>query len=120
MSLWWFDQLRHVVPNHVISTDVPPEVAGRGRDLRAPGDVSGRVRGAGLPGRFRSGATTRRRRRSAASPLPEGLDGVGSRLPEPIFTPATKAAVGDHDENVDYDDRGRDGRGRRRPPSCGR
>jgi len=101
MSLWWFDQLSALAPNHVVSTDVPAEVAGRAvyceelamfpvecvargyltgsglLDYRATGEVCGIV-------------------------LPDGLED-GSRLTEPLFTPASKAQVGDHDENVSYD-----------------
>jgi len=101
MSLWWFEQLAALVPNHVVSTDVPAQVAGRAvyceelamfpvecvargyltgsglLDYRATGEVCGIV-------------------------LPAGLQD-GSRLPEPLFTPASKAQVGDHDENVSYD-----------------
>jgi phosphoribosylaminoimidazole-succinocarboxamide synthase len=101
MSLWWFEQLADLVPHHVLSTDVPASVRGRAvicerlemypvecvargyltgsglLDYRATGEVCGIALAAGL------------------------VD--GSRLPEPIFTPATKAALGEHDENVSYD-----------------
>ena len=104
LSLWWFEQLADLVPNHVSSsTDVPAEVR-RARDaLPAAGDVPGRVRGPRLPHRLRAGRVRARPARCAASPLPAGLVD-GSRLPEPIFTPATKAAMGEHDENVTFDD----------------
>jgi phosphoribosylaminoimidazole-succinocarboxamide synthase len=102
MSLWWFDQVADLVPNHVRSAAVPAVVEGRAvvcerlemypvecvargylagsglLDYRATGDVCGVV-------------------------LPAGLED-GSRLPEPVFTPATKAAVGEHDENVAFED----------------
>ena len=100
MSLWWFDQLRHVVPNHVISTEVPPEAAGRGliceRLEMFPVEcvARGYLAGSGWVEYQASQAV-------CGVPLPEGLT-ESARLPEPIFTPATKAAVGDHDENVDY------------------
>ena len=101
MSLWWFDQLRHVVPNHVISTEVPPEAAGRGliceRLEMFPVEcvARGYLAGSGWVEYQASQAV-------CGVPLPEGLDRVRPTADEPIFTPATKAAVGDHDENVDY------------------
>ena len=67
-----------------------------------------------LPHRLRAARLPRAPARSAASPLPAGLVD-GRRLPEPIFTPATKAALGEHDENVDLRRRGRDRR-RATPP----
>ena len=100
MSLWWFDQLRHVVPNHVISTDVPPEARGRGliceRLEMFPVEcvARGYLAGSGW-------AEYQAARAVCGVPLPAGLT-EAARLPEPIFTPATKAAIGDHDENVDY------------------
>ncbi|MFJ8001199.1 phosphoribosylaminoimidazolesuccinocarboxamide synthase [Streptomyces sp. NPDC096310] len=106
LSLWWFERLTDLVPNHVISTDLP---AG------APADWAGRtlvcqsldmvpvecvargyLTGSGL-------AEYRGTRTVCGLALPEGLVD-GSELPAPIFTPATKAAVGDHDENVAYDE----------------
>jgi phosphoribosylaminoimidazole-succinocarboxamide synthase len=101
MSLWWFAQLRHVVPNHVLSTDVPPEVAGRAvvcerLDMYPVECVArGYLAGSGLVDYRATGAV-------CGIELPGGLVD-GSRLPEPIFTPATKAALGEHDENVSYD-----------------
>jgi phosphoribosylaminoimidazole-succinocarboxamide synthase len=101
MSLWWFDQLQPVVPSHVLSTDVPPEVAGRAvvcESLRMyPVEcvARGYLTGSGLLDYRATGEV-------CGIGLPEGLED-GSRLPEPIFTPATKAALGDHDENVSYD-----------------
>ena len=100
MSLWWFDQLADVVPNHVVSTDVPAAVKGRAvvcesLDMYAVECVvRGYLTGSGLADYRRTGEV-------CGIALPEGLED-GSRLPEPIFTPATKAAVGDHDENVSY------------------
>jgi len=102
MSLWWFDQLAGLVPNHVISTDVPAEVAGRAvvcesLEMYAVECVArGYLTGSGLLDYRSSGEV-------CGIPLPPGLDD-GSRLPEPIFTPATKAELGEHDENVSYDD----------------
>jgi phosphoribosylaminoimidazole-succinocarboxamide synthase len=106
LSLWWFDQIAELIPNHVISTDLPPG---------APADWEGRttvcrplhmipiesvargyLTGSGL-------AEYRRDRTVCGLALPEGLTD-GSELPAPIFTPATKAQVGEHDENVPYEE----------------
>ena len=101
MSLWWFDQLAELVPNHVVSTDVPDAVRGRAvvcerLDMFPVECVArGYLTGSGLLDYRTSGQV-------CGIPLPAGLED-GSRLPEPIFTPATKAALGDHDENVSYD-----------------
>ncbi len=101
MSLWWFDQLRELVPNHIVSTDVPASVKGRAvvceeLDMYPVECVArGYLTGSGLLDYRATGEV-------CGVPLPEGLED-GSRLPEPIFTPATKAALGDHDENVSYD-----------------
>ena len=101
MSLWWFDQLASLLPNHVLSTDVPAAVAGRAvvcesLDMFPVECVArGYLTGSGLLD-YRAGG------RVCGIALPGGLED-GSRLPEPIFTPATKAALGDHDENVSYD-----------------
>ena len=100
MSLWWFDRLADLVPNHVVSADAPGRVGARGvvcRDLAMlPVEcvVRGYLTGSGL-------ADYRATGRVCGIGLPGGLLD-GSRLPEPIFTPATKAAIGDHDENVDF------------------
>ena len=101
LSLWWFEQLADLVPNHVVSTDVPPEVTGRAlvceRLTMAPVEcvARGYLTGSGLLDYQRDGAV-------CGIPLPSGLVDA-SRLPEPIFTPATKAALGEHDENVPFD-----------------
>ncbi|MEV7418786.1 phosphoribosylaminoimidazolesuccinocarboxamide synthase [Streptomyces sp. NPDC089919] len=106
LSLWWFDQLADLVPNHVISTELPEG---------APADWAGRtlickqlemvpvecvargyLTGSGL-------AEYQESRTVCGLALPEGLED-GSELPAPIFTPATKAAVGEHDENVSYEE----------------
>src|SRR3954470_5102653 len=100
MSLWWFGQLADLVPNHVLSTEVPDAVAGRAVIAQKlhmfPVEcvARGYLTGSGLLDYRASGEI-------CGVPLPEGLVD-GSRLPEPIFTPATKAALGDHDENVSY------------------
>ena len=100
LSLWWFDQLADLVPNHVVSTDVPAEVAGRAMICRRlemfPVEcvARGYLTGSGLAEYDVSGSVT-------GIALPPGLVD-GSRLPEPIFTPATKAELGEHDENVPF------------------
>ena len=105
MSLWWFDQLADLVPNHVISTDVPDAVRGRAvvcqRLAMYPVEcvARGYLTGSGLVD-YRASAAEGHSVCGVA--LPAGLED-GSRLPEPIFTPATKAELGDHDENVSYD-----------------
>lgn len=101
MSLWWFEQLSGLVGNHVVSTDVPAAVAGRAviceRLEMFPVEcvARGYLTGSGLREYVATGEV-------CGIPLPAGLQD-GSRLPEPIFTPATKAELGDHDENVDYE-----------------
>jgi phosphoribosylaminoimidazole-succinocarboxamide synthase len=101
MSLWWFEQLADVVPNHVVSTDVPASVKGRAvvcEELAMyPVEcvARGYLTGSGLLDYQSTGEV-------CGIALPRGLV-EASRLPEPIFTPATKAALGDHDENVSYD-----------------
>ncbi|SEB74381.1 phosphoribosylaminoimidazole-succinocarboxamide synthase [Nocardioides exalbidus] len=100
MSLWWFEQLAGLVGNHVVSTDVPASVAGRAviceRLEMFPVEcvARGYLTGSGLLDYDRTGEV-------CGIALPAGLQD-GSRLPAPIFTPATKADLGDHDENVDY------------------
>ena len=99
MSQWWFDQLSGLLPNHVISTDVPAPLAGRAV-ICEPLEMypvecvaRGYLTGTGLLDYRRTGEV-------CGIALPAGLMD-GSRLPEPIFTPAAQAAVGDHDVNVD-------------------
>ena len=109
LSLWWFEQLADLVDNHVVSTDVsksdddgliPASVAGRAMICKRlemfPVEcvARGYLTGSGL-------VEYRDNQQVCGVPLPGGLDD-GSKLPEAIFTPATKAAVGDHDENVSY------------------
>nr|WP_237531064.1 phosphoribosylaminoimidazolesuccinocarboxamide synthase [Streptomyces sp. SID3212] len=106
LSLWWFDKLADLVPNHVISTDLPPDAPGdwAGRTLvckaldMVPVEAVARgyLTGSGL-------AEYQESRTVCGLALPEGLVD-GSELPAPIFTPATKAAVGEHDENVSYEE----------------
>jgi phosphoribosylaminoimidazole-succinocarboxamide synthase len=101
MSLWWFDQLADLVPHHVLSTDVPETVRGRAviceRLEMYPVEcvARGYLTGTGLLDYRATGEVCGIR-------LAAGLED-GSRLPEPIFTPAAKAALGDHDENVSYE-----------------
>ncbi len=101
MTLWWFEQLVELVPNHLLSTDVPAEVAGRAMvtkrlDMFPVECVArGYLAGSGLSDYSTTGLV-------CGNELPPGLVD-GSRLPEAIFTPATKADLGDHDENVDFE-----------------
>jgi phosphoribosylaminoimidazole-succinocarboxamide synthase len=102
LSLWWFGQLGDVIPNHVISgTDVPPEWAGRAIRCRRlqmlPVEciARGYLAGLGLASYNETGTISGVR-------LPAGL-AEGSQLPEPVFTPTTKAATG-HDEPMTYDE----------------
>jgi phosphoribosylaminoimidazole-succinocarboxamide synthase len=101
MSLWWFDQLAGLVPHHVLSADVPAEVRGRAviceRLEMFPVEcvARGYLTGTGLLDYRANGEV-------CGIALPPGLED-GSRLPEPIFTPATKGDLGNHDENVSYD-----------------
>ncbi len=104
MSVWWFDQLAGLVPNHLISHDdpaIPEQWRGRAIVCRAltmlpvEAVARGYLAGSGLVDYTATGAV-------CGNPLPPGLRD-GDRLPEPIFTPATKAAVGEHDENVPFE-----------------
>jgi phosphoribosylaminoimidazole-succinocarboxamide synthase len=103
LSLWWFEQLADIVPNHVISaTDVPSELRGRAIRCRRLDMVSveciarGYLTGHGLSEYQKSGQV-------AGVELPEGLV-EADRLPQPVFTPTTKAAIGEHDEFITYAD----------------
>jgi phosphoribosylaminoimidazole-succinocarboxamide synthase len=102
LSLWWFDRLADIVPNHVISgADVPPEWAGRAircqRLEMVPVEciARGYLTGLGLAAYNESGAVSGVR-------LPPGLV-EASKLPEPVFTPTTKAAAG-HDEPMTFEE----------------
>ena len=103
LSLWWFGKTGDVVENHVISaTDVPDDMAGRAIRCRRldmlPVEciARGYLTGLGLKEYQRDGTVSGIR-------LPDGLM-EGSKLPEPIFTPTTKAPVGQHDEFMTFDD----------------
>jgi len=109
LSMFWFEKLSGVVPNHVISaTDFPPELApyaaslaGRSMLVRRTQPVPiecvvrGYISGSGWKDYQRTGAI-------CGIPLPAGLR-ESDRLPGPIFTPSTKADVG-HDENISFDE----------------
>ena len=98
LSLWWFEQLGF--PNHIVSTEVPDEVAGRAVVVESLEMVPvecvarGYLTGSGWS-EYQSSGTV------CGIPLPAGL-ADGAKLPEPIFTPAIKAPLGEHDENVDF------------------
>ncbi|MBY8874449.1 phosphoribosylaminoimidazolesuccinocarboxamide synthase [Micromonospora sp. PLK6-60] len=101
LSVWWFEQLADLVPNHVLSTtDVPAEFAGRAIRCRRLDMVPvecvarGYLTGGGLTEYQRTGAVS-------GVELPRGLV-EASILPEPIFTPSTKAPVGEHDEPITF------------------
>lgn len=101
LSLWWFEQLADVVENHVVSTDVPEQVAGRAMVVKRldmlPVEciARGYLTGSGLAEYRESGTVT-------GLPLPEGL-ADGSRLEPALFTPSAKAEVGEHDENITFE-----------------
>ena len=101
LSLWWFDQVADLVDNHVLCTDVPASVRGRAviceRLEMIPVEcvARGYLTGSGW-------LEYQQTRQVCGVPLPDGLVD-GSKLPEPIFTPATKAPLGEHDENVSYE-----------------
>jgi phosphoribosylaminoimidazole-succinocarboxamide synthase len=103
LSLWWFEQLADIVPNHIVSaTDVPAEWVGRAVRCRrlemaqVECIARGYLAGLGLREYSTTGAIS-------GVPLPAGLI-EGSKLPAPIFTPTTKAPIGEHDEFIDFDD----------------
>ncbi|MFI5657988.1 phosphoribosylaminoimidazolesuccinocarboxamide synthase [Streptomyces sp. NPDC051684] len=106
LSLWWFEQLQDLIPNHVVSQELPEgapaDWAGRTLICKSLDMVPveavarGYLTGSGLVEYNES-------RTVCGLALPEGLED-GSELPAPIFTPATKAEVGEHDENVSYEE----------------
>jgi len=101
MSNFWFENTGHIVPNHFLSNDVPEEVAGRAVRVRKlkmyPIEcvVRGYLSGSGWKEYQETGSV-------CGVGLPDGLK-ESDKLPRPIFTPATKAEMGDHDENIDFD-----------------
>lgn len=112
LSLWWFEQLADLLPHHVIASkvvDYPPELAEQGDALRGRSMLCKRLEmvevecvargyltGSGLKEYMQQGSV-------CGVPLPAGLVD-GSRLPEPIFTPTSKAPAGQHDEPMTYDE----------------
>jgi phosphoribosylaminoimidazole-succinocarboxamide synthase len=102
LSLFWFELLEDIVPNHIISDDVPNEVSDRAvivkpLDMFAIECVArGYLTGSGFTEYKTSQAV-------CGNSLPAGLVD-GSHLPETLFTPATKAEIGDHDINIDFAD----------------
>jgi phosphoribosylaminoimidazole-succinocarboxamide synthase len=101
MSIYWFEATASIVPNHLLDEQVPREAEGRAIRVRklAMYPVECVVRG------YLAGSGWREYKRSGSVcgiALPTGLR-ESERLPEPIFTPATKAEIGDHDENIDFD-----------------
>lgn len=101
LSLFWFEMMSDLVPNHLISTDVPEEFAGRGVIVKPlemfPFEcvARGYLTGSGWSEYKQSQSVT-------GIPLSAGLLD-GSKLEEAIFTPATKADVGDHDINISFE-----------------
>lgn len=106
LTLWWFEQLEGLVGHHLVTAEtgpagVPDAVAGRAMVCRRldmfPVEcvARGYLTGSGL-------AEYRQTGEVCGIALPDGLED-GSRLPEAIFTPATKAAIGEHDENVSFE-----------------
>ncbi|MET9493843.1 phosphoribosylaminoimidazolesuccinocarboxamide synthase [Streptomyces sp. NPDC006552] len=106
LSLWWFDQLADLMPHHVLATEppagAPADWAGRTLVCKSLEMVPvecvarGYLTGSGL-------LEYNETRTVCGLALPHGLED-GSELPAPIFTPATKAEVGEHDENVSYEE----------------
>ena len=111
LSVWWFEQLADVVPNHLLTArtaEFPAALRPHADELRGRAMLCRRLQmvpvecvargyltGSGLKDYAATGGI-------CGEQLPPGLQD-GSRLPAAVFTPATKAAVGDHDENVPYD-----------------
>ena len=109
MALWWFEQLKDIVPNHltggapesVVAPDEVAQVSGRSMLVQRlkPVPIEAVVRGY-LAG---SGWAEYQQSQSVCGvPLPSGLSNA-SRLPQPIYTPAAKAEMGEHDENITYE-----------------
>jgi len=98
LSLWWFERLADVVPNHLVDAAIPAEFAGRAMACQRLDMVPvecvarGYLAGSGLADYRRTGAV-------CGVTLPAGLS-ESAQLPRPVFTPATKAPRGEHDENI--------------------
>jgi phosphoribosylaminoimidazole-succinocarboxamide synthase len=98
LSLWWFERLADIVPNHLVAAPVPAQFEGRAITCRRLDMVGvecvarGYLTGSALTDYQQTGGI-------CGVALPPGLSD-GSRLPEPMFTPATKAPQGEHDENI--------------------
>jgi phosphoribosylaminoimidazole-succinocarboxamide synthase len=98
LSLWWFEQLADIAPNHLADAAIPAEFAGRAMACKRLAMVPvecvarGYLAGSALTDYRRTGAV-------CGVPLPAGLS-EGEQLPRPVFTPATKAPRGEHDENI--------------------
>jgi phosphoribosylaminoimidazole-succinocarboxamide synthase len=110
ISLFWFDKTRHIVPNHlsglrledvIVDPDERTQLAGRAmvvkklHALPLEAVVRGYLIGSGYKDYKQHGSV-------CGIPLPAGLQ-MAARLPEPLFTPASKAPAGHHDENIDFD-----------------
>jgi phosphoribosylaminoimidazole-succinocarboxamide synthase len=109
VALFWFERLKHIVPNHltgqapesVVAADEQAQVRGRAmlvkrlRPLPIEAVVRGYLAGSGWKEYQHNGQV-------CGVPLPAGLNNA-ARLPQPIFTPATKAEAGDHDENISFE-----------------
>ncbi len=98
LSLWWFDRLAGLVPNHLVDAPIPAEFAGRAMACQRLSMIGVECVARG----YLAGSGWRDYQRTQAVcgvALPPGL-AEGGRLPEPIFTPATKAPPGQHDENI--------------------
>ncbi len=100
LSLWWYEQLADIVPNHLVSLEVPEEVRGRAMIVRRLEMVPvecvarGYLSGSGFAEYLATGIV-------GGNELPSGLL-ESSKLPRAIFTPAAKAPSGQHDENITY------------------
>src|SRR5260370_2440309 len=98
LSLWWFDRLAEIVPNHLVDAPIRAELGGRAMACRGLSMVPvecvarGYLAGSALADYRSSGSV-------CGVTLPAGLSD-GSRLPRPVFTPATKAPRGEHDQNI--------------------
>jgi phosphoribosylaminoimidazole-succinocarboxamide synthase len=105
MSTFWFDELADVLPNHVVATDVPgiPDewvgrvtLARKAEMLKIECIVRGYLSGSAWK-EYKANGTMH------GTSLPAGLE-ESARLPEPVFTPSTKAAIGDHDVNISFEE----------------